>query len=70
MRYWISRGRITAKGEGEWSHEVGKDWQEKDGEGLRGARDTESTDGLDSTKESCQVVTQITAKMRGGYDDA
>lgn len=40
MRYWISRGRITAK--------------------------IESTASLDSTKESCQVIIQITAKMRDG----
>lgn len=31
MRYWISRGRIMAKGETEWSH---MEWQEGDREGL------------------------------------
>lgn len=31
IRYWISRGRIMAKGETEQSH---KEWQERDREGL------------------------------------
>lgn len=65
-----SRDQTTAKGEGERSREVGKEWEETDGEGLWGARGIEGTARLDSTKESCQVITHTTAKMRSGYDDA